>query len=132
MNNSLSAEEVKTTIDPSLITTIQVTNQLNSLNDTDDEPCNKSDVSEASDPTARCHQIDGENQTNSFVPDITPQEAAFIKEHFNDQLSDEEDNSWADELTDHAADDYYGEEGEDGEYGTEGSPIPQKEVGIKK
>jgi hypothetical protein len=122
--NSLSPEEVKSTYDPTLITTIAVTNQPTSLNESDDEPFNKSDVSEASDPTARCHQVDGENQSNSFVPEITPQEAAFIKEHFNDQLSDEEDNSWADELTEHAADDYYGEEGEEGEYGTEGSPFP--------
>ena len=36
--------------------------------------------------------------------------AAYIKEHFNDHLSDDEDNSWADELTENAIDDYYGEE----------------------
>lgn len=40
--------------------------------------------------------------------------AAYIKEHFNDHLSDDEDNSWADELTENAIDDYYGEEEQDG------------------
>ncbi len=55
---------------------------------------------------------------------VDPEVAAFVKEHFNDQLSDDEDNSWADELSDHAAglDDYYGEEGGEGEYGDENSP----------
>jgi hypothetical protein len=47
--------------------------------------------------------------------------AAYIKEHFNDHLSDDEDNSWADELSGHGQDDYYGEEGEEREYGEEGA-----------
>ena len=56
--------------------------------------------------------------------ELTPRQAAFIKEHFNDHLSDDEDNSWADELTEHAADDYYEEE-EEADYGDEGaSPSP--------
>ena len=48
---------------------------------------------------------------------------AYVKEHFNDQVSDEEDNSWADELSEHGIDDYYGEEGEEAEYGDENSPV---------
>ena len=46
-----------------------------------------------------------------------------MKEHFNDQLSDDEDNSWADEISEHGIDDYYGEEGEEAEYGDENSPV---------
>jgi hypothetical protein len=56
---------------------------------------------------------------------MDPDIAAYIKEHFNDHLSDDEDNSWADELTENAIDEYYGEE-EEGDYGEEGSsPSPQ-------
>ncbi len=57
-------------------------------------------------------------------PNVDPEVVAYIKEHFNDQLSDDEDNSWADELSEHGIDDYYGEEheGDDAEYGDENSP----------
>jgi hypothetical protein len=55
------------------------------------------------------------------VPELSPEEAELMRAEFNANVSDEEDNSWADELSDHALpDEYYGEEAE--EYGDEASP----------
>jgi hypothetical protein len=65
----------------------------------------------------------GSGEKGGSSPNVDPEVAAYIKEHFNDQLSDDEDNSWADELSEHGIDDYYGEEGDDAEYGDENSPI---------
>jgi hypothetical protein len=56
------------------------------------------------------------------VPDISPEEAERIKQEFNENMSDDEDNSWADEITEHAADDEYGDEDEAEDYGEEASP----------
>ena len=65
----------------------------------------------------------GSGEKEGYSPNVDPDIAAYIKEHFNDQLSDDEDNSWADELSEHGIDDYYGEEGDDAEYGDENSPV---------
>lgn len=66
---------------------------------------------------------EGASKEKATCPNIDPDIVAFVKEHFNDQVSDEEDNSWADELSEHGIDDYYGEEGEEAEYGEENSPV---------
>lgn len=55
------------------------------------------------------------------APELSPEEAELMRAEFNANVSDEEDNSWADELSDHGLpDEYYGEEAED--YGDEASP----------
>lgn len=56
------------------------------------------------------------------MPQISPEEAELLKQQFNDNMSDDEDNSWADELTEHAADDEYGEEDDCEDYGEDCSP----------
>ncbi len=77
-------------------------------------------------PKKQTHTTQGEDEEEEeeesrnkieLSPNADPEVAAFVREHFNDQLSDDEDNSWQDELTEHADD--YGEEDEAGEYGDE-------------
>ena len=86
-------------------------------------PLAENAISSEEDSSDEAKGAAGSDKQGMAAHSVDPDIAAYIKEHFNDQLSDEEDNSWADELSEHGIDDYYGEEGEDGDYGDENSPV---------
>ena len=88
-------------------------------------------------PKKNTHTTQGEDEEEEeeesgnkieLSPNADPEVAAYVREHFNDQLSDDEDNSWQDELSEHG-DDYGEEEAEYGDEhgGTSPSPINNNE-----